>query len=373
MSDTTPAKGTQPPMQIWGGYTLGRWLLFLARNRFAVGKGCRKVALSNTLGCALSSVLALVQWLRYGRGIARTRLAEDPLFVLGHWRSGTTFLHDLLALDPRHVFPNTYQCFMPHHFLVSETYVKRRFPIQTRRQIDEVEWSWETPQEDEWALTLLGQPSPYQTIAFPNFPPQGADYLDLEDVSPRRREAWKRTLLHFLQAVSYKKPGRLVLKSPTHTARIKVLLEMFPEARFVHVVRNPYQVISSTFTTFRMIYESMGLQPPTFVGLEEMVFSTYQRMFRRLEEGRQLVSAGRFHEFRYEDLVSDPAAKLREMYDHLGLGGFEEMRPKLEEYLARLGNYHAGYHELSPGLREQIAERCAKVIARYGYTPSDSG
>jgi hypothetical protein len=355
-------------MQIWAGRSLIDWLRLLSRNRFRVDKGYRKLALGNTVGCTLSSILGLAQWLRHGRGIARTAVTEPPLFVLGHWRSGTTHLHDLLALDPRHTFPTTYQCFMPHHFLLSEEYAKRRFPIQTTRDVDDVEWSWDTPQEDEWALTLLGQPSPYLTIAFPNLPPQDPDYLDLENVAPHHRESWQRTLLHFLQALTYKKPGRLVLKSPTHTARVKILNELFPQARFVHIVRNPYQVIPSTLETFRSIYRSMGLQTPTYVGLEEMVFSTYERMFRRLQEGRALVEPGRFHELRYEELVREPVAQLATLYERLGLGAFDTYRPLLEQYLARLKGYHTGQHKLPAELKAQIAERCGDVIRRYEYT-----
>lgn len=362
----TPA--VKPPMQIWAGYDLLCWLRLLARHRFVVGKGCRAVALRNTFGCLLTSVLGAWQMYRHGRNIAQTRITEPPVFVLGHWRSGTTFLHDLLCLDPRHTFPTTYECFMPRHFLLSEDYVKRHFPMDTHRDMDEVEWNWDTPQEDEWALTLLGQPSPYLTIAYPNLPPQDPEYLDLEGISLQQRLAWKQTLLRFLQALTYKKPGRLILKSPTHTARIKILQELFPQARFVHIVRNPYKVIPSTLKTFQLVYASMGLQEPTGAGLEEMVFSTYQRMFRRLEEGRQLVAPDRFFELRYEELVRDPVGRVQEIYENLNLGGFAEMKPLLEKYLARLGEYHLGHHELPVELRARIDERCTAVIQRYGYT-----
>ena len=243
---------------------------------------------------------------------------------------------------------------MPHHFLLSEAFFKRHFPIETHRQQDEVEWNWDTPQEDEFALALLGQPSPYLTALFPNRGAQDADYIDLEGVAPKRRTVWKNTLLHLARTLTYKRPGRLLLKSPTHTGHMKVLNEVFPEARFVCIVRNPYAVIHSTLATFRLIYGSMALQTPTFAGLEEMIFSTYERMFRRLEEGRQLVGPERFHEFRYEDLILDPISRLRELYEHFHLGSFEEVRPGLEAYLAGLKHYHVGHHELTPELRAAI-------------------
>lgn len=357
------------PLQIWAGYGIPDWLRLLVHNHFAVGRGYRAVAVRNTLGCAVTSALGLVQRFWHGNRIARTPILEPPLFVLGHWRSGTTFLHDLLCLDPRHTFPNAYQCWMPRHFLLSESFVKRWFPVHVHREMDNVEWSWDTPEEDEWAIALMGQPSPYLTIAFPNFPPAHANYLDLEGVPPRQRAAWKLTLRRFLQALVYKRPGRPVLKSPTHTARIKILLESFPDARFVHIVRNPYHSIPSTLNTFRLVYGTMGLQQPTGVGLEEMVFSTYQRMFRRLEEDRKLVDPGRFSELRYEDLVRDPIREVRAIYEQLELGSFAQVQALFEAYLAKLGNYHLGHHDLPPELRAKIAEHCAAVIQQYDYHP----
>src|SRR6202011_3820426 len=134
-------------------------------------------------------------------------------------------------------------------------------------------------QEDEFALCMLGQPSPYLTIAFPNRPPQDQEYLDLEGLPPKALARWKQTFLRFLQQLTYKNPKRLILKSPPHTCRIKVLLEMFPDARFVHIVRNPYVVFPSTVNLWKSLYQKHGLQVPTFAGLEDHVFDTYTRMY----------------------------------------------------------------------------------------------
>src|SRR5205807_2681055 len=94
----------------------------------------------------------------------------------------------------------------------------------------------------------------------------------------------------------------LVLKSPPHTARIPVLAPMFPGARFVHLVRDPYVVFASTVNLWRTLFALHGLQKPTFAGLEEYVLATHVRMQQRLEEGRRLLPPAQFYELRYEDL-----------------------------------------------------------------------
>ena len=157
-------------------------------------------------------------------------------------------LHELLIRDPRHTSPNSLQCFEPCHFLVTEGVFEKygRVLLPDKRPMDNMAAGWDRPQEDEFALALLGQPSTYTDFAFPNSPPMWPGALDLSGLTPGQLAAWKRTLVRFLKAVTYRDPRRLVLKSPPHTARLPVLLELFPDAKFVHIKRNPYTLFAST-------------------------------------------------------------------------------------------------------------------------------
>jgi len=368
-TDTAAPPSVPPPRRVmWGNCWFPALLRLLQRNRWRVDRP-RRFALGRALlESGFSSSLGLLQTARHGWAVHRTTLREPPLFVLGHWRSGTTYLHDLLALDPRFSYPNSYECFAPLHFLLSEDFMMRRVAPQTgHRAMDNVPTGWDRPQEDEFALAFLGQPSPYLTLAFPNEAPAAPEYLDLEGVPPKRRTAWKATLDRFLRQVTYKRPGRLVLKSPTHTARIKVLLELYPDAQFLYIVRNPHAVIPSTIKTFRVLSQNMGLQEPHHQGLEDYVFASYRQMFQRLEEGRRLVAPERFYELRYEELARDPVGQVKGAYDHLRLGDFEALRPRLEAYLASLGVYQPNTHHLPPALSAAIAKHCGAVLEQYGY------
>ncbi len=353
---------------LWAACNLSGWLRLLAHNRFAVDRAFWPTVLRTTLISAVATAVGWVQELRFGRQVARTKVREAPLFVLGHWRSGTTYLHDLLSLDEQHTFPTTLECFLPDQFLLLENWLLRRFAGRhVQRAYDNVSLGMDTPQEDEFALLMMGAPTPYLTMAFPKHPPMDPEFLDLEGVSPRARRAWERQFLRFLQRITFRRPRRLVLKSPTHTARIKSLLRLFPDARFVHIVRNPYVVFPSTLKMQHGIFLSFSLQKPPYENLEEGIFTTYLRVFQRLEEGKRLVDPAHFYELRYEDLVRDPVGEIRTIYEHLGLSGFEALRPRLENYLAGLGHYQTNRHQLSPELHAEITRRWGTIIDRYGY------
>src|SRR5262249_32655736 len=146
----------------------------------------------------------LLRWLQgelYGSKLDRTPIRQAPIFIIGHWRTGTTLLHELLILDEQHTFPNTYECLEPNHFLLTENLVKRFlwFLVPAHRPMDNMRAGWDRPQEDEFALCMMGQPSPYLMIAFPNRPPIDQDAFCIEDLSSRKREGWKRAFLRYLR------------------------------------------------------------------------------------------------------------------------------------------------------------------------------
>jgi hypothetical protein len=373
---TTPAPSPAPANHrewtphIWEGCDFLAWVRLLARNRFAVHWSKWYVVAVVTVVSVFHTLLRILQTAVYGRVIARTRIIQAPVFIIGHWRTGTTLLHELLIRDPNHAFATTYECLAPNHFLLTGRWLPRWlwWMMPSHRPMDNMAVGWDRPQEDEFALCILGLPSPYDRIAFPNRTAADGGSLDLLGLSLRQRQRWKATFLRLMRELTYAHGGkRLILKSPPHTARISTLLELFPDARFIHIVRDPYVVYPSTLNLWRSLYEAQGLQRPTFAGLEEYVLRTFEQMFDGLEKTRKQVAGGRFYEIRYEDLVRDPLGQLRAMYHALDLGDFAAAQPRIEEYLAGLRRYETNRYELSAAETETVTRRWGAVIRRYGY------
>jgi hypothetical protein len=355
--------------RFWVGADFFGWIRLLAKNRFRVDLAHWHMAAVATLYGLFNTVLRWIQEPLYRGRIAAIERLEPPIFILGHWRCGTTLLHELLILDQRHTFPNTYQCFAPNHFLISERIGTKalKWLLPKQRPMDNMPLGWDRPQEDEFALCNLGIPSLYLTILFPNEPPQYPQYLDLEGLSAEELARWKAAFVKFLKQVSYRNPKRIVLKSPPHTARIKVLAELFPDARFVHIVRDPYVLFPSTIHLWKSLFQTQGFQTPTFAGLEEFVYSTFNRLHCKFREARHLIAPNRLVELRYEDLLRDPAAQMQSLYERLELGDFSDVRPKIEAYFAAQRSYKTNRYQLDAAVREEIGRRWSDYIATYGY------
>jgi hypothetical protein len=210
---------------------------------------------------------ALAQWIRQGGAPARaplgyglrlrwhahwfelnwrTQLARmttaappaDPLFIVGLWRSGTTVLHELVNACGGWTTPQTWQCFHP------STCFLTRPPAQAaavKRPMDEGLISAQGPQEDEFALLLLGEPSTYRGLIDPRRLLECGSAAWSEGGG--RLERWQP----FVRGIAAGGGARLLLKSPGHTFRIPALRALFPGARFVWIGRHPGEVLASNF------------------------------------------------------------------------------------------------------------------------------
>jgi omega-hydroxy-beta-dihydromenaquinone-9 sulfotransferase len=361
--------------RFWDGMCIRGWFPLLVRNRFDMSP--RRIAMAAIIGVLsfVNAFLWLVQLVLLGRKIDRTKIEHDPIFVIGHWRSGTTLLHELLVRDPRHTYPDTYACFAPNHFLTSGWWMKPclKALLPSQRPIDNMQAGWDHPQEDEFALCNLGAPSPYLTIVFPNRPPQCQEYLDFRGVPEPAVRRWKSAFLWFLKCITLRNPKRIVLKSPAHTSRVRVLLEMFPNAKFVHIIRDPYVIFPSTVNLWSRLYRDQGLQRPTCEGLDEYVLATFTQMYDAFERDRGLIGPGQFTEVRYEELVANPVEQMRRVYEELELGEFESVRPGIEAYFSGQKNYKTNRYQITPEMRAEITRRWGKFLTQYGYAGEEMG
>jgi hypothetical protein len=351
------------------GITLGDWLALLGENRFKVGLCCLPRVAAVTWQSAFNSLWRRLEDRRYRDELKRVEV-PPPLFLLGHWRNGTTHLHNLLSIDERFAFPNNYQVFYPHTFLSTESFGSRflQWFLPKRRPMDNIEWTIHSPQEDEFALLVLSRMSPCMGWMFPRRREHYNRYLTFRDVPAAEIERWKSAFLQFIRKLTWKYGRPLVLKSPPHTARIRLLLELFPQAKFVHIHRNPYAVFPSTRHTLVVNIHTHRLQRAAADDLDEHILRTYSMMYDAFFAERSLIPAGHYCAIGFEDLERDPMGIVRSIYTALGLPDFEQVSPALRRYLDSIAGYKKNeFKPLEPALRERIAREWRRCFEEWDY------
>jgi len=355
------------------GISAGDWWRLLRENRFAVDPVYWHRAALITLVSFINSYYRRKEERRYGPIALSTPITQPPLFVLGHWRSGTTHLHNLLAQDTdQFACANTYQVVNPHTFLCTEEINTRRFAflVPDKRPMDNMALSFESPQEDEFAMLLSCFHSLYLGITFPRRETHYSRYLTFHGVPDSEIAEWKGSLLRFAKKLTYLYGRALVLKSPPHTARIKLLLDLFPRARFVHIHRNPYSVFRSTQHYFNTAVWYTYLQRPNRETIDRSILERYTVLYDSFFECRSLIPRGNYHEMCFEDLEREPLAEMRRLYARLALPGFDAVGPRLHKYVASLAGYQKNeYSEVPPPLREAVATTWKRSFDEWGYSP----
>jgi len=353
------------------GTTLSLWLQALGDNRFAIHPAFWPRALLTTLSAAHNSVAA-----RRERRLWRERIDSAqvvaPLFILGHYRSGTTHLHNLLAVDPRHAFVNNYQASFPRTFLTTEALGGRLGAALTmrKRPHDNVELNLRVPAEEELALCADTLMSPHMAWHFPSRASDyGRRYLTFREATPAERARWIESLRMLARKLTARfGPRRIVFKSPLHTARIPLLLEAFPDARFVHVHRDPYTVFQSTRNMELKVEPLFRYQRSDLSGLDERILERYRSLYDAYLTDSAGLGGDRLVEIAYSELDADPVATLERVYSALDLGSFDAVRDEVGAYLRSIESYQKNsYQPLPEALRARIAARWRVMFERWNY------
>ena len=324
-------------------------------------------------GCSVvNSVLNRCQSLAFEKRIAQAELAQPPIFIIGHWRSGTTLMHELMSLDPAAAFPSNFDAFVPRHFLLSHPFffplVKLLMPA--KRPMDSMAISADSPQEDDFALISDGAATPYRRLAFPNSEQKHQAQLRFDAVDSGTQASVQQSLDHFLKSLTIRYPNkRLVLKSPPHTGRIKQLVKWFPGAKFVHMARHPHKLVSSTMRLWKSLDEIHAFQMPRYDDswLKDYVFECQRLMYESYFDHRDELPPEQLAEVKFEDLVKDPHGTMERVYQQLNLQGVESLRPPMESYFDQRQGHKTNPVQLDADLVSEIDSVWKPYADAFGY------
>jgi hypothetical protein len=303
------------------------------------------------------------------KNLAQFEMPSDPVFIVGHWRTGSTFLHQLMSLDDQLVVPTVFQVSVPDSFLVSEKYYK---PVMTKmmspkRPMDNVALGFYEPQEDEYALIKLAPGSPLEKLVFP-----GTDsyfLLDFDDFIPSENalEDWKKALSNFCKRLSYPKGKRVLLKNPFHSMRISLLRDMFPKAKFIHIHRHPYKVVPSTIHMWDVVSKENKLKNRKLNFEVQDVVAVLNRMLSTIRQQMKSLPQDAKAEISFRELQNDPIATLKQVYHQLGLKYTTEFDAKLKARLSETKFYQKNNYVLTETDKEIIRNGLREHFEHYIY------
>ncbi len=308
--------------------------------------------------------------LLYGRQIDDTQISDSPLVILGHDRSGTTHLLNLMSLDPQFAYTRPSQMVLPGCCMLFDKAIDRFLGwIDFRRPFDDMEVGPGSPQDDEVPLVKLTPHCEYHKYSFPRNHRHWLDtyVFDFSVDSPAYPE-WKQVYLGTLRkAAALMRRSRSLLKSPATMANLAVVLELFPNAKFIHIKRNPYKVIPSQINLHATMVRKYGLQAVSDQEITEFALYQYKGYMEGFLKDRHRIQSENLIEIRYEDFVADRMRWLHDIYETLGLGDFAARAGPLQEYIRTIADYAPHRFTEDPALKAQIDAQLGFAFAALGY------
>ena len=321
--------------------------------------------------CRLLSSLKPLQDKKYEKLLADKPLEHDPVFILGHWRSGTTFMHNVFSCDKHFGYNTTYQTVFPHLMMWGQPFFKKNMSwlMPDKRPTDNMELAVDLPQEEEFALANMMPCTYYNFWFLPKHMMEYADkYLLFNNITDEELKTFEEVFTKLIKISLWNTKGTQFLsKNPPHTGRVKELVKMFPNAKFIYLMRNPYTVFESTRSFFTNTIQPLMLQNISNEELQANILEIYSKLYHKYEEDKKFIPEGNLVEVKFEDYEQNAFDMTEDIYKKLSLPGFEESRAAIEAYVNKKKGYKKNKYQYKPETIELVEKHWSFALEQWDY------
>ncbi|MEI8204345.1 MAG: sulfotransferase [Bacteroidota bacterium] len=353
------------------GITFGKFRQVLSENKHRYTFGMRFFfrgffILFNSI---FASFLSFIEKKRYHKAIDQTIPIKAPIFIIGHWRTGSTLLHQFFQQDPSLTTPSHYQVVLPEFFISGAPYYRPvlKIAMGKTRPMDSMKIGLDEPQEDEYALYKMTGISPFNNLVFPT---DSAYFLNsYSDFIPDKDQLgkWKNAFNYFYRKISFVANKQVVFKNPFHTLRIDILKDMFPNAKFVHIYRHPYNVVPSTINMWKTVGMQNSMNSINHDPEVSDVASFYEHMLSYVNKKEVTFSEESFINVCYEELEINPIETMRKIYQQFEMDFTQECKDNLTKTIKDNSGYVKNLYSLSEQDKLIIDFYCSHHYESLGY------
>lgn len=358
-----------PPISTLAGATL--------RSYYRVLRGGRIASRSWTM-VVLTGLVVLINvpfrlWERvaFRRKVRAHRMAHPPLFILGHWRSGTTLLHNVLCASPDAAFVNTYQSLFPNNLASTwlfKTFMRMNMP--DKRPSDNVALHIDFPQEDEFAFGNMQCHAYYNFFYFPSgYDRYYREAVHHEGLGAGAKKGWYEAYAELLtKALIVSTGSQLIVKNPVNTARIDKLLTLYPDAKFLYIHRNPVTVFFSTHRFFHQLMPTLCFEElPSEAFLDDMILDVYDRLMSDYAAQRSRIPPENLMEISFEAFERSPLPHLERIERDLMKRDPGAQMPHYSAYMATQKSHRMNTYEVEQERLDRVLQRLSKHMIAHAY------
>lgn len=357
-----------PPVSTLIGSTIGNYFKILSQGRIEP-RNYFKIFLT-TLIVLIATPFHVWERIAFKKKLKNFEFKKPPLFILGHWRSGTTLLHNMLTKDPSAGYMSTYQSVFPNN-LTSKwlfgTFMKTYMP--RKRWSDGVAMNVNYPQEDEFAFSNCQWNAYYNFFYFPEkyneFYEKSVHHKNLNQ---KEIELWYKSYDKLVKkALIDTKGERVIFKNPVNTGRIDKILKLYPDAKFLYIYRNPITVFYSTRRFFQQLNPTLWFHKADSAFIDQMIFDVYNWLLDDYYKLKSLIPPENLMELRFEEFEKNPVQQSEKIYSILLNEDFSKVRHYFTSYFDTQKGHKKNKYTVEASEIRMIQKNWGKYIEMYKY------
>ncbi len=305
----------------------------------------------------------------YDDKVRQVEIAEPPVMIIGHWRSGTTHLHYLMDQDPRFASITNIEAAGSSALFVLARWLEKLSGVlpTIRRPMDNLPVGIDMAQEEEFAVASRSDTAMYFHWMYLQHTREIFDRAVLFENMPDLADEYAAIHKFVLQQATMLHGKRILLKNPPSTGRVKLLTRLYPGAKFIFLHRDPYQVFRSTRHLYEKMENTYGVQRLSPRERDETVLYVYGRIMQRYLDERSLIPPDQLLEVSYDELDRDGMGTMRRIYETLDLPGWAQAEPHFKAYLDSQQDYQKNKHRDDPEVYRMVNEVAGPVFDAFGY------
>lgn len=332
----------------------------------SIGKGYKTKFFLTKVVSRILDIPRVFEERHYNRKIESLQIENPPVFIIGFWRSGTTVLHNLLCQNPEFGYVTTFQSVFPNHCFMNQWWIRNiaQFLLPEKRPGGDMKFDFKLPQEEEIALGNMQHISFYNFFYYPNELDSSIEKsLYFKNISKEEFEQWKQNYLRLVKIALINTNGKtFVAKNPPNTFRVRLLLEMFPEAKFIYIHRNTYQTIFSFLKFINSVHEGIKYQDYNLKDHNIKLIGLYKKMLEQYQADKHLIPEENLIDIKFEDFEQNMLSEIDRVFKTLDLPGYEKAMPVIKEYYNEIQDYKRKRHKLPDDFISQVDDILGDLV-----------
>ncbi len=313
---------------------------------------------------------------------------KQPVFITANPRSGTTYLHRLMSLDEeRYIYTLLYQTVFASVTILKMVkvvgWVDRRIGRPFRKFFDFLDTlifdGWKDihptginhPEEDE-GMYVFPMITPAICLLCPYM--EEFKYLTIPDknLSAKHRKRLQKFFESSMKRFAYAqgKDKVILSKNVLSSGRIKTVLEIFPDARIIYLIRNPKKAVPSFISMFALPWKSTSPDIPEDSVHHQALGQVAMDFYNYFHQIKDEINPENLYTIRYEDFIKSPKNTVLDIYKRFDMPVSDDFLQRIEAETNKQRKYRSKHHyslEQYGMTEEQVEKELKVVLEAYGF------